>query len=622
MLSGRVVKCSNTSTKNTVASGKYISKVLTAYTDDPEGARQHLAGYVEQGSKEPRDWVPYPRFASQGQSSNRSKGPERAAGPKKQLETVLRPESVVGKTQSDVNAAALRAPSKIESATAEGPTDDCASLEGTALEIDFEIIEAPTNGQPSIEADNEGPLLTPPPTIDSRSHGQLSTSDRAVRNRLAKRRFHRGRRSNVARTPTRLDSGAHADGHMVSLKVKKQGEEEADAGDSMVGLEFTGGNAESLGGGEPMDLDKDDSVDEVMIGSDIDGVMEVDGDAPDADGDSGSINGDTMQVEEASPQSAARGTSKPQFGDRKVLHGRISREKAAIPLRQTPRSAVSGPVTASAQPSQQQAALIPASVTGNTDASLLQGVTQNPISTNSAADLREARLGKRAEARVAADTVTESDSIPPPTSIPQSTSSSGRAMPEDGDTSDTTQPTTTPTSTLPSSTSSSTPASPLLRDTTSTTEGSPKPVSGQAGATTPENKNRKRGCDDSDEDDQERRQGPGAPKEASQPSPEQSSKRLRERRPNAAEDDTEIIPLNDMADQGPTVAEIQQQEMNAIFDNIPEDDDTDLDWTSDEDEPVDVRGKGKGKGKEKEKGKEEGGKGKGKGRGKEEGAKG
>lgn len=96
--------------------------------------------------------------------------------------------------------------------------------------------------------------------------------------------------------------------------------------------------------------------------------------------------------------------------------------------------------------------------------------------------------------------------------------------------------------------------------------------------------------------------------------PAESSKRVRQQRPGNGESDAEIIPLNDLADKGPTADEIEQQKLEATFDMF---DDTefpepDLNWPSSEDEPPTVRrrkaGARKAKGKAKVKAKKKEGK--------------
>lgn len=536
-------KLSKAFTKRTVASGKYITKKVTACADAPEGTFQHPAVVNERAIKKPLAWVPYQRFAQQQRWSDFAKAPERAS-------------SVVGKVQSHLKAAAPEGSSKIEPAINEGSTDDRAWVEEITREIGLEAIEAPTYGQPSIEVESDAPLQTIPLAIESPSDDLPSTIDdsavscmssettapkskvqRTVRERAAKLRFRREKKSRIARAPIRRgkdvkeraerpqrlvkeqatpEGGVEADGRMVGLEV-----EEPEAEDLMAGLDFTGQDKEDLEGGEPMDLRPDDSaidVDEVMIGYDVDVAIEVVGESPDRE---------PPQLAAGKITKAGSIKKKPESDLGKVLDGRISRERAGFPSQQRPKYAVSGPVVASVQPSQQQAAPIPAPATGYTDASLLQGVAQNLISTNSAADLREARLGKRSETRVA-----PSVSHPRPIQTPPSTSPRGA---ETGNTSDTTQPTTTPTPSLPSSTASSAPASPPVRDTASTTRGPPK-VCGTGEA----------------QDDRKKRQDPGASNDASEPSPEKASKRVQQRRGNIARADVEIIPLNELPGRAPT----------------------------------------------------------------------
>ena len=752
LLTSFVKRFSEVFTRIAVASGKYISRKVVTHTDAPEGILQHPAVAVEQGSNEPLTMVPCQRSAPQEQSSQPSMVPERAASPMEHLVTFRSLVSVASKAQSHLNAATLSPCPKVEPASTKGPTDH-ACLEETTLQSDPEIIEEPTSGQPSIGAENDGPLQSVPLTIDtfldiqhstdaddqsshldgeilaklvschiseedkdsralelesrtigllpvdkedenspqrtapsaddlaqkrfvSEVHSELqgrgtptcdnpdtsapimrnraatrnSKVQRVVRYRVAKLRFQSPKRSPVDRTLTNRRKGteelakksahrnalvdsAEAAGRMVGLDSGEQAEEEAGTGDLMVGLEFQGPVTEVLEGGEPMDVTGDDSaidIDEVMIGSDVEAEMEVDEDTPDSDGDSGFVDEDPMQLEEDGPQSAANGASKPN------------------PI----------PVRGLAQWRQQQAAPVSVPATGNAVASVLQGVAQNLISTNSAADLREARLGKRAEARVApaqvagpspssGGPVPKNGPIAPPPSTTPSTSSPEGAVTAEGDTSDTTRPTTTPTSTLPSSTSSTAPASPLPRDSATADDPSTEPAGGKAEPTASGDQSRKRGCEESDgepekvkadqrdehapangpnvgkaEDDQ-KLQAPAA-SNASQPRtaspPPESAKRLQRQRPIDAEADQEIIPLNDIADQAPTgkfiplrqlpaygekmltlwvaAEEIQKQQLQAVFDSFDEAafPEPDLDWSSDEDQPPAGKGKGKAKG--------------------------
>ena len=457
------------------------------------------------------------------------------------------------------------------------------------------------------------------PIMRNRATTRKPRVQRVERYRVAKLRFQppkrspgdrslTNRRKSMGKRPRKLangkvlvDSGAMAGECMVGLDFGEKAEEEA--GDLMVGLEFQGPATEVLEGGEPMDVIGDDSgvdIDEVMIGSDVEAEMEVDNETPDSDGDSGFVDCDPMQLDEDGPQLAANGASQPN----PIPVGGLaqSSQQQAAPATV---SVTGNAVDAFAQWRQQQTAPVSVPVTGNAVASVLQGlakqqgVAQNLISTNSAADLREARLGKRAETRVtpvqvagpppsSGGPVTKNGPIVPPPSTAPATSSPEGVTTAEGDTSDTTGPTTTPSSTLPSSTSSTAPASPAPRDTATITE----PASGKAEPTASGHQSRKRGCEESDgepekikadqrdqhapangsevgrsEDDQ-KLQAPAASK-ASQsgtaPPPPDSSKRLQRQRPNDAEAEQEIIPLNDIADQAPTGKSISLRQFPAYI---------------------------------------------------------
>ena len=766
LLSSFVKRFSEIFTRIAVESGKYISRKVVTHTDAPEGILQHPAVAVEQGSNEPLTMVPCQRSAPQEQSSQPSMVPERAASPMEQLVTFRSLVSVASKAQSHLNAATLSPCPKIEPASTKGPTHH-AYLEETTLQIDPEIIEEPTSGQPSTGAENDGPLQSVPLTIDTsldiqhstdaddqsshldgeilaklvschiseedkdsralelesrtigllpedkedenspqrtapsaddlaqkrfvsevhselqgrgtptcdnpdtsapimrnRAATRISKVQRVVRYRVAKLRFQSPKRSPVDRTLTNRRKGveelAKKPAHRKALvdSAEAAGREEAGTGDLMVGLEFQGPVTEGLEGGEPMDVTGDDSaidIDEVMIGSDVEAEMEVDEDTPDSDGDSGFVDEDPMQLEEDGPQSAASGASKPNPIPVKGLAQSSQQQVAPATV-----SVTGNAVGAWAQWRQQQAAPVSVPVTGNAVASVPQGVAQNLISTNSAADLREARLGKRAEARVApaqvagpppssGEPMPKNGPIAPPPSATPLTSSPEGAVTAEGDTSDTTRPTTTPTSTLPSSTSSTAPASPLPRDSATADDPSTEPAGGKAEPTASGDQSRKRGCEESDgepekvkadqrdehapangpnvgkaEDDQ-KLQAPAA-SNASQPRtaspPPESAKRLQRQRPIDAEAEQEIIPLNDIADQAPTgkfiplrqlpaygekmltlwiaAEEIQKEQLQAVFDSFDEAafPEPDLDWSSDEDQPPTGKWNGKGKAKE------------------------
>lgn len=174
LLSTSVKRFSEIFTRITVASGKYISRKVVTHTDGPEGILQHPAVSMEQGANEPLTMVPCQRSAPQEQSSQPSMAPERAASSREHLVTFRSLVSVASKAQSHLNAATLSPCPKVEPASTKGPTDQ-ASLEETTLQIDPEIIQEPTSGQPSTGAENDGPLQSVPLTIDTSIDIQHST---------------------------------------------------------------------------------------------------------------------------------------------------------------------------------------------------------------------------------------------------------------------------------------------------------------------------------------------------------------------------------------------------------------------------------------------------------------
>ena len=375
---------------------------------------------------------------------------------------------------------------------------------------------------------------------------------------------------------------------------------------------------ESSGDGDIELVDADSTepeiIDEVMIGSDVEAEMEVDDETYSSDGGSGPVVGEPMDLKEDAPpleanqaghrssvklredglQSVVHQANNPDSMDveypsqhvmvnKETLQDRLRLEKAVLALRRTSTQEASigemasGSISASAQSSQQHAAPVSMSETRDTTISLPQGVAPKLKFTNAASELREARLGKRAESRTV------------PAEVAGPSALSGAPAIEDGDTSDTTQPTMTATSTPPTSTSSTPPASPLPK-VTMTSDSSPT-GSAKGNVAVPKKKDCKRGCDslDASNDDEEsiggpekatvNQSGPSTPgpgssnvsatrrvlrvkttkrkvptkpdagsSSASQPttiSPAESSKRVRHKRPSDAESDKEIASLND-----------------------------------------------------------------------------
>ena len=507
-------------TQDTVVIGKYIFMVTTARTGTREVSRPQPAVAAEQSSNAQPVWETWPRFNRQGRSSDRSKVPC-ASGWETDLPVDLTTieEHTDGESPVVVERdGALQIlppttyspigsqPSTNTASAAENAEDEQAPQPTSLLVAGLALkrlrkhevrtqrgnsrsqVSRSVRRRPSISNSVADAVAS---FMRNRTTAWNAKVQRVARNRVAKLRFQRRRKPDVAGVPTShregteegaqrpqrsaseeaiIDSNAEADGRMIGVEFY----------DLTVGVTVSEQNAETIEVGEPMDLDSEDDagdVSEVMIGSDVDGEMEVDEETAGSDGE-------PMQLEENSYQLAMMLTrirfapkKKPQRQRGKVLHGRISREKAAIPLRQI----VSGAVAVSAPSNQQQAVPVSVSVVASADISLQQPVARAPIPTNSPADLREARLGKKPESSDAKDEA----AAPSPL---RHTSPSDGAVTEDEQKSDTTEPTTTPSSTPPSSTPSSLPTSPLSKaDPAPTRTRSPKPT---AKASAPQHRKR------------------------------------------------------------------------------------------------------------------------------------
>ena len=583
-------------TQDTVVIGKYIFMVTTARTGTREVSRPQPAVAAEQSSNAQPVWETWPRFNRQGRSSDRSKVPC-ASGWETDLPVDLNTIEEVQTLPPTTDSLIGSQPSADTASASENAKDEQAPQPTSLLVAGLapkRLRKHEVRTQRGNSRSQASRSVRRRPSISNsvadavasfmrnRTTAWNAKVQRVARNGVAKLRFQRRRKPDVAGVPTSHREGTEEGAQRPQRSASEEAinDSNAEADGRMIGVEFydlTVGvtvseqNAETIEVGEPMDLDSEDDA----------------GDVAEEDSD-----GDPMELDEDDSQLAIMLTRK-RFAPKKtlqrqrgkVLHGRISREKAAIPLRQT----VSSAVAVSAPSNQQQAVPVSASVVASADISLQQPVARCPIPTNSPADLREARLGKKPEARGAKDEA----AAPSPL---RRTSPSDGAVTEDEHKSDTTEPTTTPTSTPPSSTPSSLPASPLSKaDPAPIRARSPK----QAPKTSaPQHRKRwwgnsvasKRGCPAA---------GPKPTKRS--PSRTQASGRVQQRRAN---DDEELIPLNDLAGQGPSVGEIQQQVLGAQMDNCP-DSDTDLDWSSsDEEGPEECGGKEGGERKREGKGKE------------------
>ena len=371
-------------TQDTVVIGKYIFMVTTARTGTREVSRPQPAVAAEQSSNAQPVWETWPRFNRQGRSSDRSKVPC-ASGWETDFPVNL----------NTINSSIDSQPSTNTASAAENAEDDQAPQTTSLLVAGLapkplrkqEVRTQRGNSrsqasrsvrrQPSISNSDADAIAS---FMRNRTTAWNTKVQRVVRSGVAKLRFQRRRKPDVAGVPTShregteegaqrpqrsaseeviIDSNAEADGRMVGLEFD----------DPMVGVTVSEQNAETIEVGEPMDLDSEDDagdVDEVMIGSDVDGEMEVGEETADSDGE-------PMQLEEDGSQLAIMLTRKrfspkkrPQRQRDKVLHGRISREKAAIPLRQI----VSGAVKVSAPSNQQQAVPVSMPVVASADISL------------------------------------------------------------------------------------------------------------------------------------------------------------------------------------------------------------------------------------------------------------
>ncbi len=609
--------------KSAAASGKYISKEVSAHTDASEGIRPRSAPQVEPSgySEAPKQdrMVLGPRYLT-GMSS-----PSPVSTRLVRCSNTWNPLSCPTASSHGIPFRVL--PLQAGPDTSDETVDGCVSLEDDdSLQIEPEIINGSTSGQTPAKAtndkavqternsggafelesrtigsltdswgveeeeDDESPRVPPrvgaglvlrrlvKPEVVSEVGGWLSrlsiagqgcpapksTVQRVARDRVAKLRFQRSKRCQVDGVPAKRRGVTKrvAGKPRRSEKKEARADSAAETGEKMVGLEF-------------------ETIEATMIGSDVDGEMD---ETPDSDGDGSSGHDDPMQLEEDGPadsmqleedgpqagSSASKG-KKPQYDRVKVpfetLRGRYERGIAGLGFRQSSenevssRKIVSSSAGAPAQLSSQQHAVpVSTPVTRPAANGAPQAVAQDLVSTNSAADLREARRGKRAETREAPDQVAG----PSPSTT------------ADGNTSDTTPPTTTPASTLPSSAASTAPAS-------------PSPTTTNASA--PERQDRKRGCEESaaelEKDPRDQRalgSGPakvsatrrvllakdgkrnlrkgakaGTAVEASgssresepetTPAPESSSKRVQRERPRDAEADQEVVPLNEVADK-------------------------------------------------------------------------
>ena len=340
-----------TATKDTVATGKYTSKETATHTDALEVCLPQPALALEQNCNARPVWQTWPRFNQQGRPSDRSKVPY-ALGWETDLLVDLKtikehtdgqPPVVV---ESDGAVQILspiiesliddQLPISFPSAT-EKEEDDIAPL--TAPRVEAGLVPKCLRKH-EVRTQRGGSRSQASRSIRRRPSMSNSDADanakvqRVGRDGVTKLRFQCRRKSDIAGVPTShregteeeaqrpqrstgeeaiIDSNAEADGCMVGLEAE----------DLMVGLEIlmvrlkiSEQIAESIEVGEPMDITSGDNtgdVDAVMLGSDVDGEMEVDGETAedvdevmvgsdvdgemDVDGDTPHSDDEPMQLE-------------------------------------------------------------------------------------------------------------------------------------------------------------------------------------------------------------------------------------------------------------------------------------------------------------------------------------
>ena len=313
-----------TVTQDTAAPGKYISEESTAHTDALKVSRPQPAVAVEQSSNARPVWETWPRFNRQGQSSDCSKVPcasgwetylpvdlntieEHTDGqPPFVVESDGAPQTLPATIDSPIDGQ----PSTNTASAAETAEDDQSPQPVSLLEAGLapkrlrkhEVCTQRGNSRsqasrsvrrrPSIPNSDADAIAS---FMRNRTNAKVQ---RVAGNGVAKVRFQRRRKSDVVGVPTSHREGTE-EGAQRSASEEAMAGSCAEADGRMVGLEFSEQNAESIEVGEPMDLTSEDDagdVDEIMVGSDVDGEMEVDGETPDSDGEPMQLEDDGLEL--------------------------------------------------------------------------------------------------------------------------------------------------------------------------------------------------------------------------------------------------------------------------------------------------------------------------------------
>lgn len=376
-----------------------------------------------------------------------------------------------------------------------------------------------------------------------------------------------GRLQRSANQQPATDICVEADGGMVGVEVEERvdgGDRSLADGDSMEGV-IDGDGDEELADAEAAEIPRaDEEYNTVMIGSDVDGEMELDDETPASSGDSKVIDGDSMDLEEDAPPAEAKeaGDSKSMEIGAQSDHGKVNKEtlqdkirgeKATLASRQASTIGTNGSemgsssAGATARPSQQPAASASVAETEVADPSPLHGVAQHLISTNSAADLREARRGKRPESRA----------TPPASPLPTNmASTTGSAKPASGN-DESAAPKKQPGKRGCGSSGDEKPDDGAGQAKQNQTDESPPAASSRPRLSATRQvllaKRNARGKGTANgRTDNSRNSTASGPSTAAQPStvdPPQSSKRAMQTKPEKADSDDDIVPLKDIPDK-------------------------------------------------------------------------
>ena len=323
-----------------MATGKYIYKERISHTDALEVSRPQRAVAVEQSSNAAPVCETWPRVNRQGPSSDRSKVPCASVWEtdlSSDLNTIGEHTDGHSPAEGVSDGAVQSLPPTIDSPVDGQPSTNTASAAENAEDDQspqptsrLEVVLAPKRFRKREVCTQRGKSRSQASRSIRRRPSRSKKVQRVARNGVAKLRFQRRRESYVAGVPpshgegtevevqepqrsageeAMIDSNAEADGRMVGLeaddvlvglmaglRISEQTAESIEVEDEvdllvglMAGLRISEQTAESIEVEDEVDLlvglmaglriSEEDAgdVDEVMVGSDVDGEMEVDG---------------------------------------------------------------------------------------------------------------------------------------------------------------------------------------------------------------------------------------------------------------------------------------------------------------------------------------------------------